>query len=158
MSRYDYLTGTYNRGYFMEIFDEILNRSRNLKTTLIVCGIDLNDFKIINDTYGHEKGDEILIKFMGVFKSEIDKDDILGRSGGDEFIVVFVNKSKKQVIEIINRISNKLKNYDLGLNSNINGISFAYGLSEFLSDSDDAKELLKIADRRMYEKKSLMKK
>ncbi|PJI08601.1 MULTISPECIES: sensor domain-containing diguanylate cyclase [Clostridium] len=158
MSRYDYLTGVYNRGYFTERFNEILDKSKNLKTTFIVCGIDLNDFKIINDTYGHEKGDEVLIKFAEIFKNEMDKDDILGRSGGDEFTVVFVNKSKKQVVETINRISNVLKNCDFGFDSDVDEISFSYGLSEFLSDSDDVRELLKMADRKMYKKKSIMKK
>lgn len=158
MSRYDCLTGIYNRSYFREVLERILSISRVSKTSFIICGLDLNNFKNINDTYGHDKGDEILIKFAEVFKNGIGEEDILGRTGGDEFIAVFVNKNKAQVMNIIGKISVELKNCSAKLNIGTNNIEFAYGLSEFLSDSDSVDELLKIADKRMYEKKSLMKK
>lgn len=157
MSRYDSLTGVYNRSYFRELLSKTANKSSILRETFIICGIDLNDFKIINDTYGHDKGDEVLRKFAEIFKMEIDEGDILGRIGGDEFEVIFVNKSREQVVQIINRICMKLKAYDIKFDGHTSNISFAYGLSEFLSDSDDVNELLKIADNRMYGKKRMMK-
>lgn len=157
MSRYDSLTGVYNRSYFREVLERILNISRASKTGFIICGLDLNNFKNINDTYGHDKGDDVLIKFAEVFKNGILEEDILGRIGGDEFIVVFVNKNKEQVKNIIGKISIELKNCSSKLNIGENNIEFAYGLAEFLSDSDNIDELLKIADKKMYEKKSLMR-
>lgn len=142
MSRYDTLTGVYNRNYLKEILDKNLNKSKEAKTSFIICMIDLNNFKSVNDTYGHDKGDEVLKEFAAIFKKEIDKKDTIGRIGGDEFIAVFLNKNKDQVIEIIDRICMNLSN-----------ISFSYGLSEFLNDSDNIDNLLKIADKRMYIRK-----
>jgi len=156
MSRHDSLTGIYNRRYFREILCEISNRSKALQTSFIVCWMDLNKFKIINDTYGHDKGDEVLKKFVEIFKMEIGKKDIFARLGGDEFVVIFVNKSEN-VIEIIDKISTIFRKSDFKLSEDLGDISFAYGLSEFLSDSDDIDELLKMADQRMYEKKKIMK-
>lgn len=147
MYRYDTLTGVYNRSYLREMLEKTLSKSKISRMPFVICGLDLNDFKIINDTYGHHKGDEALAEFAAAFKREIDTGDIIGRTGGDEFVASFPNKSKKQVIEIINRI-----------HMNLSNISFSYGLSEFPGDSDSIDELLKIADRRMYERKRRIKK
>lgn len=157
MSRYDSLTGVCNRNYFMELLTGILNRSKVLEKRFIICGVDLNDFKTINDTYGHDKGDEVLKKFAAAFKDELNEDEILGRIGGDEFLVAFLNKNKKQVIEIIDKIYIKLQEYKIEINGYIKNVGFSYGLSEFLVDSEDIDELIKIADKRMYEKKKMMK-
>lgn len=157
MSKYDSLTGLYNRHYFREILDKTLNTAKLSDSTFVLCVIDLNNLKITNDTYGHDAGDEVLIKFASVLKIEVDIDTTWGRTGGDEFIGIFTNKNKDQVMEIINKIYRMLKDCSLSFNENIKGISFAYGLSEFLNDSHDMKELLKIADKRMYEKKKIMK-
>lgn len=156
MSMHDSLTGIYNRRYFREMLHEISNKSKALKTSFIICWIDLNKFKIINDTYGHDKGDEVLKKFAEIFKMEIDEEDVFARIGGDEFVVVFVNKSEKRVIEVIDKTSTILRKCDFKLGEDVGDIKFAYGLSEFLIDSDDIEELLKIADKRMYERKKIM--
>lgn len=158
MSRYDSLTGACNRSYFREMFIKNINESKINNSPLIVALIDLNDFKIINDTYGHDKGDEMLKTFAKVFNMGIDEVDVLGRIGGDEFTVLFINKSKEEVINLIDNISDILNNYDLKFDDKVNNIKFAYGLAEFLTDSEDIEELMKIADKRMYEKKINMKK
>lgn len=147
MSRFDFLTGVHNRNYYKEAINNILNDLKNTKSIFTICGIDLNNFKFINDTYGHDEGDKILIKFAETFKNGIGSNGILGRTGGDEFSAIFPNKGIKDVTQIINRISEELKGT----------VSFAFGLSEFPNDSNNIDELLKIADRRMYEKKKTMK-
>jgi diguanylate cyclase (GGDEF)-like protein len=157
MSRYDSLTDVYNRNYFREILDKTQNNSKLSEEGFIICMLDLNNLKVINDNYGHDAGDKILIEFTKVFKIEIGNNDILGRTGGDEFIAIFLNKNKEQVMEIIRRVCMILKNHSLNFNGDIQEISFAYGLAEFLNDSDDITELLKIADKRMYENKRMMK-
>lgn len=157
LSRYDSLTGLYNRHYFREILDKTLNIARLSDVTFVLCVLDLNNLKIINDTYGHDAGDELLEKLANVLKTEIGKQAIFGRTGGDEFIGIFINKNKDQVTEIMSEVYMTLKNYTLYFNEDKKEISFAYGLSEFLKDSDDVEKLLKIADKRMYENKKLMK-
>lgn len=151
MSRYDYLTGAYNRSYFRKVLNETLNKSKIQKTNFIICGMDMNDFKIINDTCGHDRGDKLLAKFAEIFIKGIGEDGVLGRVGGDEFTAIFADKSKEQVTQIINRV------YSMIAEEAMTNISFAYGLSEFPDDSDNIEELLKIADRRMYINKRTMK-
>ncbi|WP_406542477.1 diguanylate cyclase [Clostridium ljungdahlii] len=157
MSRYDSLTKVYNRSYFNKLLDETLNKARLSGSIFVICIIDLNNLKVINDTYGHIVGDEVLVKFANILKKEICEEDIFARIGGDEFAVVFVNKDKNSVINIISRVSKIFKDYPFNLNGDKKEISFAYGLSQFKDDSDDVNELLKIADKRMYEKKKKMK-
>jgi diguanylate cyclase (GGDEF) domain len=157
MSRYDSLTGLYNRRYFREILNKTLNKVKISDETFVICILDLNNLKIINDTYGHDAGDVVLRKFTSIFKGEIGKNDVFGRTGGDEFTVIFINKNKTQVIDIMSKICTAIKNYFFDFNGDTKVISFAYGISEFNCDSDDVDELLKIADKRMYEKKRIMK-
>ena len=64
----------------------------------------MNNLKIINDSYGHDAGDKMLIQFANIFKTGICNNDVFGRIGGDEFTVIFINKNKAQVIEIMNKI------------------------------------------------------
>lgn len=157
MSRFDKLTGIYNRHYFMEILDSTLNKARISKTTFTVCMIDLNNLKIINDTYGHEAGDKALITFSNAFKEEIKSNDVFARLGGDEFVAIFNDKNIEEGLKIIQKVYGILENEILNLNEEKIKISFAYGLAEFIIDSDEINELLKIADKRMYERKKRMK-
>jgi c-di-GMP phosphodiesterase len=157
MSRYDSLTGLYNRYYFREILNKTLNKAKLSDEIFVICMLDFNNLKIINDTYGHDAGDGVLREFASIFKGEIGKNDVFGRTGGDEFTVIFINKNKAQVMDIMSKICTVIKNYSFHFNGYTTEISFAYGLSEFANDSDDVDQLLKIADKRMYEKKRIMK-
>jgi c-di-GMP phosphodiesterase len=157
MSRYDKLTGVYNRRYFETLLSETLNKAKRLKEGFVICTLDLNNFKEINDVYGHDSGDKVLVKFAKIFKSELSKDDIFGRVGGDEFSVIFMNKDKSQVKNIIDKIYMTFENNAIQLNEDTKIISFAYGISQFPNDSVEAEELIKIADKRMYDEKRRMK-
>lgn len=157
MSRYDKLTGVYNRRYFETLLSEALIKANRLKEDLVICTLDLNNFKEINDIYGHDAGDKVLVKFVNIFRSELSEDDIFGRVGGDEFSVIFMNKDKSQVKNIIDKIYMTFENNDVQFNGDTKIISFAYGISQFPIDSVEAEELLKIADKRMYDEKRRMK-
>lgn len=157
MSKYDCLTGIYNRHYFRKVLYETMSKAKLLNEIFVICVIDLNDFKNINDRYGHTVGDKLLIKFVNIFKTQICDDDVFGRIGGDEFEVIFLNKNKAQVIDIMDKICMFLKKYRFDLDRDKKEISFAYGVSEFSTDSDNVNELLKMADKKMYEKKMNMK-
>lgn len=132
----DPLTGAFNRRVFNEI-------PPSFRGTLIF--IDLDGFKTFNDTYGHEKGDEILRRFADIVMKRLRKDDIFIRYGGDEFVILLNECSPEKAIEVVEDIKRTFKNEV--------GLSFSYGISEF---SGNILESIKIADRRMYEMKRNM--
>lgn len=104
---YDKLTNLYNRKGLEKYYDEN-------KTLLI---LDLDNFKYINDTFGHEKGDEILIKFTKLLK-EYFEGDVIGRWGGDEFIVL-TNKTKEKVKRIIEKLNSEMEQMQKSFDKNI---------------------------------------
>lgn len=157
MSRYDSLTGVYNRSYFREMLDKVLDKATTEHSYFSVCALDLNNLKIVNDAYGHDVGDRFLIRFVEIFTKKLDKSDVFGRTGGDEFTVIFNNKNMAQVKELLEDICNAFKGEIFDYDGNRREISFAYGISEFPSDSRSINKLLRIADQRMYEKKKKMK-
>jgi len=130
----DYLTNIYNRRGFMEA----------IKDEKGVIGVfDLDYFKKINDTYGHEFGDKYLKHFVSLLHSSIRKDDIIGRFGGDEFVVLFKNAKKSELHRWIRNFYKKLeKNRFKGLK-----ISVSVGFANY---DGDIKESFNLADNALY--------
>ena len=145
----DSLTGLYNRAFFME---NLINLTERLKRGAIsahcIVYLDLDRFKSVNDTYGHETGDLVLRQVAGIIREGFRKSDIVSRMGGDEFIVLAYDcrgeDIKKKVDKVVMRIEEVFKRY---------GLSASYGIVDIPEDSLDVKEILKLADERMYEMK-----
>lgn len=153
LSRYDHLTSLYNRHYFEEIFEHIVERASRYNEKFNLVVFDLNDLKRTNDEYGHIAGDALLRYFSESCRSLIRKSDILARYGGDEFVGIFYNCSQEKLRR---RIDGHLKQlFDMPLKHKEREIvcSYSYGISEFGNDGMDLGELFKIADDRMYQNK-----
>ena len=129
----DPLTGAFNRRVFNEI-------PSNLSGSFVF--IDLDGFKAFNDTYGHERGDEVLKSFANIVMNRLRKDDIFIRYGGDEFVVILNGCDSDKAVEIMEEIK---RNFEDSV-----GLSFSYGISKF---NGNLVESIKIADRKMYEMK-----
>ena len=140
-AHHDVLTGVYNR-YFFE--KQVKNF---LKTGIDICivFIDLDNFKYVNDTFGHEAGDKILKKFSQILKDFFKGADLIGRYGGDEFVVAMLECDKKSVKHVLEKLIKKTNEKFLGYN-----VSISIGVSFFPDESTDVDELLKLADKRMY--------
>jgi diguanylate cyclase (GGDEF)-like protein/PAS domain S-box-containing protein len=143
---HDQLTGLYNRTFF----DEELNRidtDRQLPITIVMGDVD--KLKLINDTYGHLKGDILLKTIADIFKKCFRKEDIVSRWGGDEFIAILPKTEKKDALKIIKRIQSSCKK------RNVNGVpvSISLGTSTKESSSKNILDILKEAEDKMYEKK-----
>ncbi len=146
----DKLTSLYNRRYI----DQILLKKISLfelksKIELSIIFIDIDDFKIINDIYGHLIGDKILIEFANVLKENIKENDILGRWGGEEFIIISDNSSLDSSIllsENIRKIIEKTKF------NKIEKLTASFGIAEF-KENDNISTLIQKADISLYKAK-----
>ena len=153
----DPLTGLYNRHYLEDYAKKLISKALRNKNEVSLMFLDLDNFKPINDTYGHEKGDEALKEVAEIFSSKFRDSDVISRFGGDEFIFLFDSDiSEERIIKLRKLIEEKFKDY---------GLSFSYGiakLSELKTPIPDAgkalKELIQLADSRMYASKKERKK
>ena len=158
LSRYDKLTGALNRNYF----EKILSQEKNLMIenmenyALVLC--DLNYLKMINDTFGHGAGDEVLKQFTKLMQKYIRETDIISRIGGDEFVILLRSITAQKANEKMLAIFNQLKHHTFLYQGHELPVSFSYGIACAPDDSMIYDVLIKIADLRMYEFKELYKK
>jgi len=149
LSLHDNLTGLYNRSYFEEkLKDE--NYINDLPVALII--VDVNGLKLINDTYGHEVGDQLLIRTAEMLKDFAGINDTLARLGGDEFAVIIPNMSRKEAEELVSDIKAKSSRTEADLIS----ISVGIGMAVKESEDEDIYRVFNKADDRMYRDKLTM--
>ncbi|MBN2259104.1 MAG: GGDEF domain-containing protein [Clostridiales bacterium] len=158
LSKFDSLTGIYNRSYFEELISDYYKKALRYKENFIIALLDMNDLKIINDQYGHDAGDLALKTLSDSINDEIRDSDIFARYGGDEFILVFFNTSKEEVMEKMQYIHKKIESTTFSYNNQKIKLSFSYGFSLFPEDSMILDILIKQADTRMYQNKKEFKK
>lgn len=108
-AHYDPLTKLINRRYFFELFDQALDEQNNTKTPLQLCICDLDQFKGVNDTLGHQAGDKALIKFAEILSEVMTNQGIVGRFGGDEFVICFIDKSQQECENLLETIRARLE-------------------------------------------------
>jgi diguanylate cyclase (GGDEF)-like protein len=141
MAHTDELTGAYNRRKFFE-------NVKNTKGTNGLLMIDLDRFKKINDTYGHNMGDEVLKSFAETVRKNIRKEDFFARIGGEEFVVILNNLDKKGTITVAEKLRKKIENI------NVNGIKFTVSIGATLfKEGDEIYKVLTKADKALYEAK-----
>lgn len=147
---YDELTGVYNRRVGMEFLKQELKKMRRGKTFLSICYIDINDLKIVNDNFGHEAGDNLILAIVQDIKSAMRESDILSRIGGDEFLLVFPDCKLNEVKSIWRRVQKSMRARNNKSDNEYN-ISASYGFAETNSENIlFIDELIQIADKRMY--------
>lgn len=137
----------------------IARMGKKRKTMVGIAYCDLNNFKHINDEYGHSKGDELIIQFSDALIKTFEKYGFVGRMGGDEFIVIFIDTDYETIengfIKINDELADISRSFDL---TESKLVSTAYGIALSTKDNPASmKELLQLADTKMYEKKQKMK-
>jgi len=155
MAHYDILTGLPNRSLYIDRFHQAIVHSNQTKKKLAICFLDLDDFKPVNDKYGHEVGDELLIKVAQRIQSCIREEDTLSRQGGDEFTMLLNDiESLDHVEQTLKRIHKSLaqpfitKNYQ-------HLITASSGITLYPHDNNDIDTLIRHADQAMYQAKLL---
>ena len=152
----DPLTGLWNRRYINQELSRILKSAERYKYLFSILFIDINNFKEINDHYGHDKGDKVLSITANLLKKICRETDIIGRYGGDEFIILIEHNGRDKIHGLVNRIKEKLLDKYIDKKHSIN-ISIAVGIASYPKDAKDIKTLIKIADKEMYQDKKAEK-
>jgi len=144
----DDLTGLFNQRHFIERIEQEVDRAKRMQYSLCLAILDVDDFKLYNDTYGHLKGNEILRATGRIILHSIRKDvDSAYRFGGDEFAVILPYADRDTASEIVERIGART-NHELG------GVTISSGIA-LLTDDATVHDLIHSADKSMYEQKYL---
>ncbi|MCX7615305.1 MAG: sensor domain-containing diguanylate cyclase [Clostridiales bacterium] len=150
MAQHDGLTGIFNRQYFEQLARVEFDNCKKEKSSLCIVMIDINHFKFINDHYGHQFGDEVIKAFAKILSENIRKTDLLGRYGGDEFILMLPNTDYEVAENLMIRIDSLLQAPILLKNDKKILISFCCGISKITED-DKMESLISKADKAMYQ-------
>jgi diguanylate cyclase (GGDEF)-like protein len=150
MSLFDSLTGLANRALLNEHLDLAFARYERSSGRFSVMFIDLDNFKAVNDTLGHQAGDELLVNVGQCLKACLRDEDIIARVGGDEFVIVVNSESdRKGIIKVSGRLIQAITALNYKAN-NDNVISASIGIAEYPGDGRGAETILKNADAAMY--------
>lgn len=150
----DGLTGLYNHRFFQEKLDWEIKKCRQNRKSLALMMIDIDFFKLYNDSYGHLKGDILLKEFSQIILSNIRKCDTAARYGGDEFTVIFPDLDGGQARSIGERLQKTIKEkFNKDFNFTNNTMSVSIGIALYPEHADNKKDLIKKADEAMYKAK-----
>ena len=152
---YDYLTGLLNRKTFLKRFNQEIQRAIRFQQSLVLLLLDLDKFKNINDTYGHLYGDYMLRTVSHLIQENVRDIDVVGRYGGEEFIVILVNTSKVLAEQVGRRITHSIATYEFEEHDVKSRITISGGMAQFPMDSDEKRALIKLADDALYRAKDL---
>ncbi len=149
----DPLTGLLNRSGFQERLQDELDRARETQTLIAFLFVDLDRFKFINDTYGHEVGDALLKEVGQALRDNVREDDLVGRLGGDEFTLALLDVHDSGDASLVARNLVRVLNAPLMIDDRELRISASVGVSLFPRDGDTVEALMRSADTAMYEVK-----
>lgn len=157
LSTTDSLTELYNRYYFFENAPKNIEYAKRYSKALTVAIIDIDNFKTINDCFGHLAGDHILQDFADIIKKNIRPYDIAARYGGDEIVMFFLDADRPTCLGIIERIKEVINKKTYMFDDQEVKIFFSYGIAEVTPESGEEtpsiKEILQIADKKLLEAK-----
>ena len=150
----DPLTGAYNRRYLNEFSYEYLKIVKRENKDLSLLLLDLDDFKNINDTFGHEIGDIVIKQLVEISKSSIRESDLIIRFGGDEFIILLPNTNIQSARFVANKIINKITEYNKNKEFNF---SISVGISHYQIGDNSIDNIILRADKSLYKAKKIGK-
>lgn len=154
LAHFDQLTGLPNRTLFLDRLNQAISASARSSRALTVLFIDLDGFKPVNDTYGHNTGDRLLKEVAERLLSCLREGDTAARIGGDEFVIILLESDIEHAMNVAHRILGHLKiPYELGKKT-ISKITASIGIAEFPKHAEDLDSLLSAADSAMYVSKN----
>jgi len=153
----DLLTEVLNRRAGLEYLNEEMNFAESNNYSLAIIFIDVNDLKLVNDNFGHQKGDKLLKQVSDILQQSLRRNDKVVRLGGDEFLLILPQSSKTAAEKIWRRIQKEFKKVSAE-NENDYTISVSHGTAEYSPDYQKSlDELINKADEQMYKEKKKLK-
>lgn len=151
---HDALTGAANRAGFDMFAEEILSEAVQDDTAVTVVLVDCDNFKALNDQYGHRIGDEVLIALVRFMTKATGRDGCIGRTGGDEFVAVIPRRRRQTVEQLFSEVRERFESHtdNAGYPA-----SFSFGISEYRTDGLSMTSLIDVADKDMYREKAVHK-
>ncbi len=143
----DPLTGLYNRRCFYDRMDYEMEKMKRTKSPLSLALIDIDNFKAINDTYGHLEGDRVLVQLAGIFKAQARSGDTIVRWGGEEFAIILPESDKNGAMACAERVRGLVE----GSNSKYI-ITISVGISTVCQERD-VEKMMSLADKALYKAK-----
>ena len=153
LSHTDELTQTFNRRYFMQYLEQEFRRAQRSEEKFCIAILDMDNFKQINDGWGHLAGDRVLREMTHIFSKHLRQADIFARYGGDEFIFLFPQTDRAQIQLWVDRICDLFADTSIQWESIPIKPLFSVGIAVFDPMMDNMDELLKRADEALYEAK-----
>lgn len=154
----DRLTGLPNLRSILDAFENETSRAIRHNETFTVLMMDLDDFKQINDTYGHQVGDRFLKEISRIINGQMRSCDFFGRYAGDEFIALLPRTKKEEACAMMTRIKHSVENFVMIIeNGCTSRAGVSIGMAEFKIDGMTLEELMNVADHTMYSQKAITK-
>jgi len=151
LAHQDFLTNTYNRLGLRNHIYELTSNAQRHKTDFSIIFMDLDKFKLINDKFGHDVGDEILIAFADLVRENTRSDDVFGRWGGEEFILLCPHTSLEEAQQVAEKIRKRI--VDMGWTKDVK-LSCSFGIAKLMKN-ENITELFKRADSALYSSKKM---
>lgn len=150
LSNVDGLTGLYNRRYFQDMIDRMVMEASRTGIPLSIIMLDIDHFKIVNDTYGHKAGDDVIRFLSRTVKNNVRKVDVAARYGGEEFVVLLHNTNIDGAFRLAEKIRILVKDSTINADGSQINITASFGISSFPSLSLSSGDLVKNSDQALY--------
>jgi diguanylate cyclase (GGDEF)-like protein len=149
----DALTGVYSRRWWFDLAENEFSRCRRYERTFSLLAVDLDWFKRVNDTYGHDVGDTVLQRFAAMVRGQCRQSDIIGRLGGEEFAILLPETSVADAQRLAGRLTEACRALEVDRPSGVVRCSCSIGLTEVRGDDENVESVLRRADVALYEAK-----
>ncbi|MHC8316803.1 GGDEF domain-containing protein [Pseudomonas sp. LB3P31] len=149
----DELTESSNRRHFFECAHHEFERARTQGTQLSFLMLDIDDFKVVNDTYGHQEGDNVLQRIAECGRAALRRGDVFGRIGGEEFAAVFPGCEPGVAMQVAERLQREIQRLNFSHDDRDFGITISQGLASLMPEDESIDSLFARADAAMYEAK-----